>query len=220
MHDLLKFNYLLIRKAKPAMSAHEAFCTARSDAQRNRETYVYQRKSRLSHGDVLRTRDVLGDRRTFAIAVLDDDTNDSPWEREDGHGPVSDWTSCAKRPGEIVLSSDRGMSRFYDYQEACKIALRDGWNAEPYSDTESKRQRASKAAMADYERLRAWCNDQWRYIGVVLFEMPRDGEYRQPEEYANSQPFGETESHALWGIESDCEEYISEIALELLREFN
>lgn len=33
---------------------------------------------------------------------------------------------------------------------------------------ESKRQVAAAAALADFNRLRQWCNDQWSYIGVKV----------------------------------------------------
>lgn len=61
-----------------------------------------------------------------ATVVRDDDMG-APWENEDGHGPVSRWTSRPKRPGERVLNVDRGSYRYYDFAEAVKIAKRDGW---------------------------------------------------------------------------------------------
>lgn len=98
-----------------------------------------------------------------------DDTNGSPWENEDGHGSVSDWTTRDKRGGELVLCSDRSRKRYYDFQEACAISLRDGWDAEPFNTgSESKRQQAAKAARADYEWLRQWCNDEWHYVGYSV----------------------------------------------------
>ena len=36
----------------------------------------------------------------------------APWEEHDGHGPVSEWTRRAKRPGEIVLVKDGDAARF------------------------------------------------------------------------------------------------------------
>ncbi|VBG63485.1 hypothetical protein [Burkholderia pseudomallei] len=63
----------------------------------------------------------------FRINVENDDGKGAPWDEEDGHGPVSDWTTRDKRPGEWVLSSDHGSKRFYDVAEANRIAKRDGW---------------------------------------------------------------------------------------------
>jgi hypothetical protein len=129
-----------------------------------------------------------------------DDTCETPWDREDGHGPVTGWQRRAKLPGEMVLCEDRGARRFYDFAEACRIAQRDGWDAPPYR-TGTKRQRAARAALADFNRLRDWCNDEWHYLGVIV-------------RHADAcQCCGESES--LWGIESDAHDYLREVAREL-----
>jgi hypothetical protein len=77
---------------------------------------------------------------------------------------------------------------------------------------------AAAAAMADFERLRQWCNDQWSYVGVCLFELPRDGVQRDPEHIADSAPFGILNHAALWGIESDSPDYHADVAHELTSE--
>ncbi|MBJ9659035.1 hypothetical protein [Burkholderia gladioli] len=63
----------------------------------------------------------------FRVNVENDDDKGAPWDEEDGHGPVSDWTTRDKRPGEWVISSDHGSKRFYDVAEANRIAKREGW---------------------------------------------------------------------------------------------
>jgi hypothetical protein len=146
----------------------------------------------------------------FAITAkiwADDDTT-PPWEREDGHGPVSDWVYRDKAPGELLLNTRRGTGatyRYYDFAKACRIARADGWDSKPYNTgQETKRQQAAKAARADFERLRAWCADDWQYIGVAL-QVSRAGVDLTGEYGA-----------ALWGIESDCADYITQVANELL----
>lgn len=131
-----------------------------------------------------------GKELTFSVKFERDADSGAPWENSDCHGPVSDWERRDKRPGELVLNSGRGGKRFYDFAEACHIARRDGWDAHPYNDgTETKRQQAAKSAMADYEYLREWCNDQWEYVGVIVTLLDDEGE--------------ETEvSESLWGVES------------------
>ena len=127
---------------------------------------------------------------TFSVEYVCDEDAGAPWENADGHGPVTDWECRDKRPGELVLNSDRGAKRFYDYAEACRQALRQGWDSAPYNDgTETKRQQAAKAARADYEFLREWCNDQWEYVGVIVTLLDDEGE---PTEV----------SDALWGVET------------------
>lgn len=137
---------------------------------------------------------------TFRVNFENDVDYGSPWENDDGHGPVSEWTRRDKRPGELVLCSDRGSKRFYDYQAAVKTARVDGWDCPPYKQG-TKGERAARAARADYDRLRAWYNDQWQYIGVVVHLLDDDGE--------------EVDSASLWGIESDAGEYLEEVARDL-----
>lgn len=79
---------------------------------------------------------------TVTFKIAPDSDYGTPWENEDGHGPVSDWqrSSCmtgypSKRPGQLVLCTDHGSSRFYDFAAACRIARRDSWGVAPYSLT-------------------------------------------------------------------------------------
>ena len=62
------------------------------------------------------------DEMNFAVYLEHDDDMAPPWKEHNFSGPVSDWTSRDKRPGELVLNEDRGCKQFYDYQEACRIA--------------------------------------------------------------------------------------------------
>jgi hypothetical protein len=142
----------------------------------------------------------------FMCRIESDDAQGPPWDSEDGHGPVSDWTTRAKRPGEITLVVDHPHKRYYDFQEAVKIAKRDGWDAEPYSDTETSGQRAAKAAMADYNRMRQWCSDYWGYVGLIVCLVDDDDD-----------PIDDTNA-SLWGIESDAGDYLDEAARELADE--
>lgn len=112
-----------------------------------------------------------------AIVRMDYDADfGAPWENCDGHGIVSEWTSRDKKPGEFVLSEDsRGRSkRFYDFAQSVKIARRDGWDTAPYGQG-TNGERAHRAAMADFEYLRAWCRDDWHYV-IVSIELQRNGE--------------------------------------------
>lgn len=140
---------------------------------------------------------------TLTASLQSDYGHGAPWEYEEGHGPVSEWTSRPKRPGELVLNEDRGFRRFYDFQEAVKIARREGWGAGPGTESLPAGERAHIAAMADYERLLAWCKDEWTYVGVVV---------------TASRGGIELAKASLWGIESDAESYILEVANELIPE--
>ena len=64
--------------------------------------------------------------REYQVEIVPDEFHGLPWEENDGHGIVSEWTSRDKRAGELVLNSNRGSKRFYDYAGTLKIAKRDG----------------------------------------------------------------------------------------------
>ena len=139
--------------------------------------------------------------------VYYDDDNSPPWERDEGHGPVSDWTSRDILLGERILSADRYSHRYYDFAEAVKIAKRDGWDTKPYG-TGTKDEQAVRAAERDFEVLKAWCDDQWHYVGVAV-TVSRKG-----------VTLTHKWNHALWGIEGNYpdsnNEYLTEVANELL----
>lgn len=189
---------------------------------------------------------------TYAAKIVPDEDHGAPWEEEYGHGPVSEWTTRDKLPGELVLNEDRRAKRFYDFQEACKIARAEGWGFMPWPvkitpdnparpdytacggwaeagphraydpenfnkavaavyaahrATMTPRQYSAAAAMADYDHLRRWCNDQWHYVGVIVAPVCPCCEEVQEDRAAS-----------LWGIESDCGEYLSEVAIDLTSE--
>jgi hypothetical protein len=146
----------------------------------------------------------------FHVAFPSDDFGRLPWE-DDGRGLVSDWTSRAKAPGERELCSDRSSRRFYDFAETMKIAKRDGWGlgeddkaklADKLGHAPSRKEIIAEAVERDFEYLRRFCNDQWSYVGVVVTLLDDDGEKTDKQD-------------SLWGIESDCDDYLESTAYEL-----
>lgn len=223
MNDLLKSNYLALRSdlKKPADSCIQI---ARLDAARGRPSRV-RKPSRLSHGDVIRTRAKDGRKLTLVVSIQPDSDMGPPWEEHHGHGPVSEWTTATKTAGQMILNKDGRSKRYYDFQEACAIARRDGWGLSPEHKAEltaklgrapTGREIAARAAMLDFFRLQAWCDDSWSWIGVCLFELPRD-QYNSPRDVADS-PDWDNYKAGLWGIESDATDYHDEVARELLWE--
>lgn len=146
--------------------------------------------------------------KTYLVEWFYDQDHGEPWNECDGHGPVSEWTTRDKRPGEWVLATDGRYRRYYDAQQATKEARRDGWNTKPYTFP-TKGAQAAAAVRADFEYLRRWCEGQWHYCGIRVTLLDDDGEETQV-------------SHELWGIESDCDDYhqmvIAELADECRRE--
>lgn len=146
---------------------------------------------------------------TFIVSIEDDNDHGAPWKESDSHGPVTEWISRDKKPGERVLHADRNSKRFYDFAEATRIAKRDGWGLgdEAREALTIKLGRAptpseviAQAVENDFEHLRGWANDKWHYVGVCVRHESQDHEDRY--------------SYACWGIESDCDEYIAIIAHE------
>ena len=109
----------------------------------------------------------------FNVTLSADDTNEPPWDRSDGHGPVRmiNPERERKRPGERPLWEERRTTWLYDWQAACKMARRDGWNAEPY-DAPNRIERAVKA---DYDFLRSYLCGDWGYA-VIKVEALKDEE--------------------------------------------
>ena len=139
----------------------------------------------------------------FRVEHHDDDTMGAPWDEHDGHGIVTEWTSREKQPGELVLDSDGHQRRYYDFSASRRRALAEGWDAPPYG-VGTPRQRAARAARADFERLRDWCDDDWHWCGVVVVLLDDEGE--------------ELDRAGLWGIESDAGQYLEQVAAELADE--
>jgi hypothetical protein len=149
-----------------------------------------------------------------AFLEFDQDMRE-PWKEHDGHGIVSEWRAKeSKDPGEMVLCKDHGRCRFYDFAGTIKLAKKDGWGAPhakdcPYRYVKGKLKGckcgisklkpgevAHQAAMADFERMRDWCQDRWQWVGVIV-----------------KDAFGNETS--LWGIETDGTDYLKETAREL-----
>lgn len=141
---------------------------------------------------------------TFRAKVERDDDMGPPWKESDGHGPVSTWRSKeSKRPGERILSQDRNSCRFYDWEKAIEIARKDGWDAPPYGGKAGAK--AERAVQRDFEHLKAWCDDEWHWVGVVI-SVERAG----LELCENAA--------SLWGMESEDDEHHLEVANDLLDE--
>ncbi len=155
---------------------------------------------------------LIGDGDTFTLEgltfkaehVRDEGLMGEPWKEHDGHGVVSEWTDRPKRPGERVLASDRNSHRFYDIEATTEIAKRDGWGVQN-SKGKSKGQIIAEAVEEDYRRMKAWCDDEWWWMGVVVTMLDTEGRKLPMPEARDS----------LWGIESDSgDDYFDEVARE------
>ena len=136
--------------------------------------------------------------RTYTVRT-EYDSDSTPLD-DDVHGDVSEWTTRAKRPGEVIIAEDRHSRRYYDMQGAIKTARADGWNCPPYDvPGETAGQRAVRAAQADFDFLRRWFDGYWQYVGVIVED--EDGE-----------------TASLWGVEDIDGEYAAAVARDLAEE--
>lgn len=133
----------------------------------------------------------------FTLATEHDLDMGRPWEEHDGHGVIrtidgparNEYGESAKRPGERVLFSDRWESALYDVPASLAKAREEKWGPTP-----------EEAVEEDYRHLKAWCDDEWHWMGVIVTLTIGKHTYRQ----------------SVWGIESDVEDdYIMQTAREL-----
>lgn len=165
--------------------------------------------TKLTHGDTFQHRGI-----TFLVTLEDDDCHAPPWVENDGHGEVTGWQRAdyMNPPrGYWRLNWDRGSERLYNWRESLAIAKRDSWGLAPdaYAGLAKRlgreptgRDIRKEAVRRDFEYLRAWCNDDWRYIGVIV--------------EALGQPAGEViASDAIWGVPSCDEDHIEALARDM-----
>jgi hypothetical protein len=170
---------------------------------------IVMSKQTLYDGDTFEHRG-----HTFKLTIERDDDMGEPWKEHDGHGIVSDWTTRDKAPGERVLVEDRNHKRYYDVKASTKLARKDGWGCSHSTMDEVDGKRVFKsghktkgeaiacAVDEDFERMRAWCNDDWYWAYAMVRLLDEDGE--ETSEY-----------DTLSGVESDAGSYWDEVAREL-----
>lgn len=189
VHDYYKLERAEGQRASQALifAKHDARYGMTEDFYCRVITPIQRRKHRLLPdyvGDQVRYELPGG---LYAIVKIEYDTDYSPpWKNSDGHGVVSDWEYRGEANGRWELCEDSYSRRYYDWRETLKIAKRDGWG--------HRNGDIMDAVRRDYEYLRAWCNDTWYYVGVVV------------ELYdANDELIGED---SCWGYESYCKDYL------------
>ena len=153
------------------------------------------------------------DGKQFRAFIERDDDSGTPWDREDGHVDASEWERRNKRPSEVIINDDRGSRRFACMRDAMAKATHEGWGlsdehmqtlSEKLKRKPTKREVTAEAVRLDIERMRAWCNNEWEYVGVCVCLLDSDGE-----------AIGNKYAAACWGIESDSDDYLREIARDM-----
>ena len=155
--------------------------------------------------DCYKTINIEQNGKTYRVEFIFDSDMGAPWKEHDGHGIVSDWENRDKKPGEVVIASNRGAKRFYDIAATTRIAKRDGWGV---SDADTSKmtpaQITALAVQRDMEHMRGWCNDEWHWCGVSVFPLSEDGDELR------------SKTESLWGIESDADSYFEEVISQLI----
>lgn len=141
----------------------------------------------------------------FIARVYADDVQESPWEREEGHGEVEFISDSDAVPRGWTVIHDENRGRWiYNTGAAIVKSRSEHWGCpDKYkSPGMSRGARAYAAVKADRDYLAAWLRGDWGHVGVSVSRIDADEDY----------------SHALWGIDSGSEEYIREVAGELAGE--
>jgi len=153
----------------------------------------------------------------FRVTFPADDFGEASWERGDGYGIVSDWTTRDKKPGERVLNEDHRSKRYYDVAATMKKAKAEGWGlcdddkvklAAKLGREPKKGDIIAESVEKDFQFHQSWCRDEWCYVGVVVKLLETIDDDDEDTEYEES----------LWGIESNSYDYLEETAYELADE--
>lgn len=188
-------------------------------------------------------------RVSYVATIHADDSHSAPWKECDGHGPVSDWTTRGKRPGEMVLNQDGRSKRYYDFAGACRIARRDGCGSLPGEMVIERNNhhgpRKFRAYVNGKPEMRAYGKDQNAAIGALYTiyrasmtarqwaaaAAMRDFEYLQSWCQDDWQYIGIEvrradacqccgESESLCGIESNSGDYVRDVATDLAEQLS
>lgn len=162
--------------------------------------------------------------RLYRVNIESDDDYYFPWIEHDGCGIVirqsQSYHNGGKRPGWVPLNDhSRGEYKFYyDWQGTIQKARSEGWGLSD-SDTASlavklnkpvdqltKGEIVAEAVRKNFERMQGYLTGSWHYVGVVVTDITDDENAKTDYTFA------------LLGIESDCDEYMLEVANELASE--
>ena len=149
----------------------------------------------------------------YIARVYPNHDHGNPWDEECGHISPEHFDSRADVPSGWTVMSTHGRGYWaYNMSEALLKAAREKWGLDPSSreykgirvkDGHKKPTRSQiryAAVKADARRMAEYINGDWHYVGVSVS--------REEEE--------ENYEHALWGIESDFDDYLHEVAEELM----
>jgi hypothetical protein len=95
--------------------------------------------------------------RTIKVKWGHDEFGGNPWDDCD-YGNVTDWLCRDKEPGEVIICTDRGSKRFFDFASAVAKLKKEGCSGAE----------ANSTAKFLVKRFQDWCNDQWFYVNASV----------------------------------------------------
>src|SRR6188474_3291161 len=116
-------------------------------------------RKQICDGDIFRRRGTW-----FKVTHEHDYCTDTPTQRSDGHGDISAFRTMESDEelaarGYWVLNRERGGTVVvYNARTSLAMAVRDNWSKG--KSLSAKR----RAVRRDYEFLRGWYQDEWRYV--------------------------------------------------------
>lgn len=98
-----------------------------------------------------------------------DTDSGAPWKEYDGNGVIRNSSTREKKPGEVLIKSERGNYWLYDVQETTHIAKRDKWGIAPELAAGLTRgQIVALAVKNDREYCAGYLNDEWHWVGICV----------------------------------------------------
>lgn len=163
-----------------------------------------------SRGDwVIESREIEHRGLTFRVELEADQGHPVPWEDGDGRGVVVDRRERERLIEDMDAPRDRfrpmgdqGHDLYFDWEATRAKAAEESWGVTPEKAAGLTQDQILDAAVEqEYEFLRGYCTGAWSYIGIVV----------------SLQAFPDA-TRSVWGIESDDEALLIEVAQDLAEE--
>ena len=158
----------------------------------------------------------------FRCVVEPDNDLQAPWIEHDGHGQIRSVSSYygrpEKRPGEVIIYSERGEYWLYDVQATMQTARKDGWGlseediaalGKKLNRTPTKGEVTAESVRRDMDYCRQWLQGDRFWEMIEVFQIDDEGESISESEY-----LGGIDS----GYDSESEKYVRECAAQLASE--
>jgi hypothetical protein len=137
--------------------------------------------------------------RAFLVEYFHDADMGAPWVEHDGHGIIrstcSHYGRPEKKPGEVIIASDRGHYWLYNIEATTQKAQAEGWSIANPAPGMTRRQIVAAAVARDMAHCAGFLNDNWHWCGITVTLLDSDGEKTEAAD-------------SLWGMASDDADYL------------